>query len=310
MSPGALDELQGPRQPRAGTALPVMFQNEHVDELRPRKWRKQSLGSGGSGTVHEASWRGVDVAVKVFKLPQEQANMSADARRALQAQLQQLTSNFTTEVEICCDLNHPNLVRFLGYATKPQLFIVQELMRGKSLDQQLYIEKWRPSTEQTRKIALDVANGIKYLHTAFQDSAQHEQAILHRDLKSPNLLLQTPPDPSGEVGDLLVKISDFGLSKDKKMDSMQHTIMMTAVGNGMQGTTLWMAPEMLLGEAYNEKVDVCASWFCLCRLPMLRILLLLQTHVARAGLQTPSRCVFLSWYHANCRGRIAVHRQW
>ena len=41
--------------------------------------------------------------------------------------------------EVCCDLAHPNLCRILGYATSPDLLIVQELMLGKSLENQLCV---------------------------------------------------------------------------------------------------------------------------------------------------------------------------
>eukprot|EP01049_Picozoa_sp_SAG25_P003766 SAG25_NODE_223_length_11586_cov_9.792635_1_plen_895_part_00 len=249
---------RGSRQPRGGRPqLQVMFRNEHVRELRPSDWDKHVLGQGGAGTVYKVRWRDADVAVKVIQLPTQRESMSEGKKQAMQVHLRRLAASFTTEVDICCELNHPNLVRLLGFATMPRLYIVQEFMAGSSLYNQLYIENWCPSIAQTRKVALDVAQGMAYLHTAFHDSAHQQQAIVHRDLKSPNLLLAACPDSAGEVGDLLVKISDFGLSKDKRMDAMQHTMMMTAVGKGVQGTTLWMAPELMLTELYNEKVDVC-----------------------------------------------------
>jgi hypothetical protein len=228
--------------------MPIMFHNEHVQELEPHDWSAQRLGQGAHGTVHKVRWRGRDVAVKVIKLPEEQASMSQDARSALRAQLRQLMADFVAEVEVCCDVTHPNLVQLLGFATEPRLYLVQEFMAGSSVARQLHVEKWRPSVAQVRKVALDVARGMAYMHSNF------ERPILHRDLKSPNLLLCTPPDPSGEVRDLVVKISDFGLSKDKQTNSALHTVTMTTVG-----TLHWMAPEILLEKVYNEKIDVCKS---------------------------------------------------
>jgi serine/threonine protein kinase len=131
-------------------------------------------------------------------------------------------------------------------------------MAGSSLHTQLYDLGWRPSVEQVRKAALDVARGMEYMHTAFVEP------VLHRDLKSANLLLAGPPDMSGTVGGLVVKISDFGLSKDKQTDAALHTMMMTR-GQGV-GTMLWMAPELLRGDTYNEKIDVCESCFILASL--------------------------------------------
>ena len=55
-----------------------------------------------------------------------------------ESQVEQITSDFVTEVQICCDLNHPNLVRLLGYADKPTLILVYELLHGSSMDMQLY----------------------------------------------------------------------------------------------------------------------------------------------------------------------------
>ena len=64
--------------------------------------------------------------------------------------------------------------------------------------------------------------------------------IIHRDLKSPNLVLACAPTGEGE---LLVKVTDFGLSKDKGLDEAKHTVMMTGCGS-----ILWMAPEIMLSD--------------------------------------------------------------
>jgi serine/threonine protein kinase len=58
----------------------------------------------------------------------------------------------------------------LGFATKPELLLMQELMEGSSIDQLLYTEKWKPTTPQILKVALDVASGMDYLHRAFQET--------------------------------------------------------------------------------------------------------------------------------------------
>eukprot|EP01045_Picozoa_sp_COSAG04_P006837 COSAG04_NODE_343_length_16235_cov_7.800570_13_plen_565_part_00 len=144
--------------------------------------------------------------------------------------------------------------------------LVQELMLGQALDKQLYVERWKPSEFQIKKVATDVALGMQYLHTAFQDSSGNSKPIIHRDLKSPNLLLARPPG-IGPAGEVTVKISDFGLSREKDMTQDMATMMMTGCGS-----VLWMAPEILLGKKYNEKVDVFSYAMCLvemidCTLP-------------------------------------------
>ena len=68
---------------------------------------------------------------------------------------------------------------------------------------------------QVLKAALDVSKGMAYLHGAFEmQSNNHTQPIIHRDLKTPNLLLAS--DPLAGEG-VRVKITDFGLSRDKGM---------------------------------------------------------------------------------------------
>ena len=64
--------------------------------------------------------------------------------------------------------------------------------------------------------------------------------IIHRDLNSPNLVLACASSSGGE---LLVKVTDFGLSKDKGLDEAKHTVLMTGCGS-----ILWMAPEIMHAE--------------------------------------------------------------
>ena len=147
----------------------------------------------------------------------------------------------------------------MGFATHPRLLIVHELLSGGSVDKQLYIEHWKPRDEQVHKIALDVARGMEYLHTAF------EQPIIHRDLKSPNLLLVDIP--ADDAPTIHCKLADFGLSRDKGVESDMGTALMTGCGS-----SLWMAPEIIIGSSYNEKIDIYSYAMCLlellsCHLP-------------------------------------------
>jgi hypothetical protein len=261
------------RKGAAAVDVLVMFTDSHVSELRPRGWRATPLGRGGFGTVYRAKWRGREVAVKEIMLPTEPTTASAMAKQELKKRCALIAQDFVKEVEVCCDLHHPNLVKLMGYATKPQLIIVQELLLGNSLDYQLYTECWKPNRLQTLKVALDIARGMHYLHTAFERKLESsggscDQAIIHRDLKSSNLLLLNPPNLSSATDEwLLVKIADFGLSKDKSLDEARQTTKMTGCGS-----PLWMAPEIARGMHYNESVDVFSYAMCLlevvdCQLP-------------------------------------------
>jgi len=84
-------------------------------------------------------------------------------------------------------------------------------------------------------MALDAAAGMEYLHS---------KGIVHRDLKTLNLLV---------TEDFTVKVADFGLSKVK---SMSKSIMTGSIH--VMGTLAYMAPELLHGKPFNEKVDVYA----------------------------------------------------
>jgi hypothetical protein len=240
-----------PRVNDEGT-VNVVFRNDHLRELQPREWRcrRQLLGTGSFGKVYEVTWRGQKVAVKQIELAVCTATKAGREREVLQQKLGKIVDDFVTEVGVYCDIGHPNLVRMVGYATTPDLLIVQELMLGRSINMQLYEEDWQPSPEHIRKIALDVARGMLHLHSF---------PIIHCDLKSSNLMLAVHPQEfvlNATTLDTkpLAKITDFGLSRDKKVNSVKQTLTMTAVG---KGTTLWMAPELLLKKKYNEKIDVC-----------------------------------------------------
>ena len=136
-NPGSLfsaaDQVQMTDARRKHKAKPkidiaVMFTNDHVQELQPRNWRKAPLDRGAFGTVYGATWRGHPVAIKEVALPEEPRSETVKARQGLQTKVQQVVQDFVSEIEICCDLDHPNLVRLVGYATHPSLLIVQELL--------------------------------------------------------------------------------------------------------------------------------------------------------------------------------------
>ena len=82
------------------------------------------------------------------------------------------------------------------------------------------------------RIALDAARGMHYLHTS-------NPVILHRDLKSDNLLV---------TADFTIKVADFGLTR-----FLSEGKQMTQVG-----TPMWMAPEIIQGRQYTQKADVYA----------------------------------------------------
>ena len=204
-----------------------LLEDRYLLNISEIKVEKQ-IGSGGSARVYKGTYKEIDVAIKRLNLN------SIDVEKAKQ--------EFRREVNTLSIIRHPNLVLFMGVALDNQnLCIVTEYCFGGSLFQLLHQDLHIPiSWKQKLTMALDVAKGMTFLHNAY------EAPILHRDLKSLNLLLAQPI--KGESDFVSVKITDFGLSRE----NTKSNEMMTA----NTGTYHWMAPEVLNAEPYTHKADV------------------------------------------------------
>ncbi|KAG4148496.1 hypothetical protein ERO13_D05G289200v2 [Gossypium hirsutum] len=200
---------------------PVMsFDQEDLNIPWSELVLKERIGAGSFGTVHRAEFRGCEVAVKILM----EQDFHIERFR-----------EFLREVSIMKCLRHPNIVLFMGAVTQPpKLSIVTEYLSRRSLFRLLQMpDAWKVLNEKLRlNMALDVARGMNYLH-------QLKPPIVHRDLKSPNLLVDS---------NYTVKVCDFGLSRSKANTFLSSK---TAAG-----TPEWMAPEVLCNENSNEKSDV------------------------------------------------------
>lgn len=181
---------------------------------------KEKIGSGSFGTVHRAEWNGSDVAVKIL--------MEQDFHA-------ERFKEFMREVAIMKHLRHPNIVLLMGAVTQPpNLSIVTEYLSRGSLYRLLHRPGAKEVLDERRRLSMayDVAKGMNYLH-------KRNPPIVHRDLKSPNLLVDKK---------YTVKVCDFGLSRLKANTFLSS--------KSAAGTPEWMAPEVLRDEPSNEKSDI------------------------------------------------------
>ncbi|VFQ84451.1 unnamed protein product [Cuscuta campestris] len=178
----------------------------------------ERIGLGSYGEVYRGDWHGTEVAVKKF-LDQDITGESLE--------------EFKSEVRIMKRLRHPNVVLFMGAVTRPpNLSIVTEFLHRGSLYRLIHRPNNQLDERRRLRIALDTARGMNYLHNC-------TPMIVHRDLKSPNLLVDK---------NWVVKVCDFGLSR------MKHSTFLSS--RSTAGTAEWMAPEVLRNEPSDEKCDV------------------------------------------------------
>ncbi|XP_046902964.1 mitogen-activated protein kinase kinase kinase 13 [Hypomesus transpacificus] len=171
------------------------------EEISELKW----LGSGAQGAVFLGKYHSEELAIKKVREQKE------------------------TDIKHLRKLKHPNIIGFKGVCTQAPCFciLMEYCAQG-----QLY-EVLRAGRKVTPSLLVDwasgIASGMNYLHL---------HKIIHRDLKSPNVLV-THNDT--------VKISDFGTSKELSDKSTKMSF---------AGTVAWMAPEVIRNEPVSEKVDI------------------------------------------------------
>ena len=185
--------------------------------------RPVELGKGSFGTVYRGTLRGVQpAAVKVLK-----SSIGSEAEAA-----------FQQEAAILKHVNRDrNIVQLYGTTqlNDGQLLLITELMDGgdlrRALDSPETAEKlaWH---RHGKGVAQDIARGLTSLHA---------NKVVHRDLKSRNVLLDA------YFG---AKIADVGFA------AVQSQGYLTATAGRVAGTLAWCAPELLLGAQCSDKVDV------------------------------------------------------
>uniref|UniRef100_A0A2H1VPW9 LIM domain kinase 1 n=1 Tax=Spodoptera frugiperda TaxID=7108 RepID=A0A2H1VPW9_SPOFR len=199
------------------------------------------LGSGFFGEVYKVTHRDTNEVMVLKQL----YRVDEDAQR-----------NFLKEVAVLRSLKHRNVLRFVGVLYKDKrLHLVTEYVPGGTLYQLLQDSTVPLSWELRGRLARDVAAGLGYLH---------RRNVIHRDLNSHNCLVRE---------DKTVIVADFGLAR-----IVQRTANTGSPGAPPRTGTLrrkrytvvgnpyWMAPEMMNGNVYDEKVDVFSFGIILCEI--------------------------------------------
>eukprot|EP01102_Stenamoeba_stenopodia_P017328 TRINITY_DN6192_c0_g1_i1.p2 TRINITY_DN6192_c0_g1~~TRINITY_DN6192_c0_g1_i1.p2 ORF type:complete len:598 (+),score=131.96 TRINITY_DN6192_c0_g1_i1:2208-4001(+) len=198
--------------------------NDILNSLRRQPWFQRTedlviygekIGGGAYGDIYKGTWQSSTVVVKVLDRSLSSGTSEID--------------DFIQEVNIMWQMNHPNIAQVLGASMdKGHLMIVMDYYPRGNLRE--FLDTNQLNWTIRLEFALGIARGMRYIHS---------RNIIHRDLKSRNLLLDS---------DRGIRITDFGLSRFQD-------IKMTRA----QGTIGYIAPEALSKETlteYDFKVDV------------------------------------------------------
>ncbi|KAH6890934.1 STE/STE20/PAKA protein kinase [Coprinopsis sp. MPI-PUGE-AT-0042] len=212
--------LEKPKEKRISTMTEVQVMEKlrqvvSDDDPKLIYSKIKKVGQGASGHVYVAKElaTGKKVAIK-------EMDLSHQPRKEL----------IVNEILVMKESQHPNIVNFLeSYLLKnTELWVVMEYMEGGALTD--IIENNTLEEDQISSICLETCKGLQHLHS---------QSIIHRDIKSDNVLL----DAHGRV-----KITDFGFSAQLTDQKSKRATMV--------GTPYWMAPEVVKQKEYGAKVDI------------------------------------------------------
>ncbi|XP_047310944.1 serine/threonine-protein kinase STY13-like [Impatiens glandulifera] len=208
---------------------------------------KSVIARGSFGTVHRGVYDGLDVAVKLLDWGEEGHRSDTE--------ISSLRASFTQEVAVWHKLDHPNVTKFVGAimgATDINIqtesgqidmprnicCVIVEYLPGGALKNFLIKNRRKKLPfKVVIQLALDLAKGLSYLHS---------EKIVHRDVKTENMLLDKTR---------VLKIADFGVARVEASNPNDMT--------GETGTLGYMAPEVLNGNPYNRKCDVYSFGICL-----------------------------------------------
>ncbi|XP_022339629.2 LIM domain kinase 2-like isoform X2 [Crassostrea virginica] len=171
---------------------------------------------------------------------------------------EEVQKSFLKEVSVLRSVNHPHVLQFMGVLYKDKkLNLVTEYVSGGTLGELLKDHSVPLTWKQRAEFAKGISEGMEYLHSL---------GIIHRDLNSNNCFVKN---------DMTVVVADFGLARvlpdqyhypdqiksGKTKRRYQRKKRYTVVGS-----PYWMAPEMLKGKSYDEKVDLFSYGIIVCEI--------------------------------------------
>jgi len=185
---------------------------------------KEFIASGGMSNVYLATNinDAREVAIKILKKSYTNDN-------------EYIEKYFNREINITKSLDHPNIIRLLGYGKHDEsYYIVYEFVLGSTLSK--YISRNRPPVSQIEKIAESILNALSYAHS---------KGIIHRDVKPQNILVST----AGEI-----KITDFGISKAISSSTITNTGLF--LGSPGYISPEQADPDILKGQEIDYRSDI------------------------------------------------------
>jgi tRNA A-37 threonylcarbamoyl transferase component Bud32 len=209
---GAPANGNGASPPATSTPAPA---DAKAEKLEDKYEIGKELGRGGFSIVKKGKNKrtGDEVAIKCIN----KKNLKKDELQLL-----------TREISIMQKLRHKSIIQLIDiFETPNELFLVLELVSGGELFDQI-VERGNYSENDAANLIRQVLEGIDYMH---------KHGVVHRDLKPENLLCASAN---------VIKIADFGLSKDVESGNLQTSC----------GTPSYVAPEVLLGGQYDNEVDI------------------------------------------------------
>eukprot|EP00339_Tiarina_fusa_P001328 CAMPEP_0117012958 /NCGR_PEP_ID=MMETSP0472-20121206/10781_1 /TAXON_ID=693140 ORGANISM="Tiarina fusus, Strain LIS" /NCGR_SAMPLE_ID=MMETSP0472 /ASSEMBLY_ACC=CAM_ASM_000603 /LENGTH=537 /DNA_ID=CAMNT_0004716133 /DNA_START=102 /DNA_END=1712 /DNA_ORIENTATION=+ len=178
----------------------------------------ERLGSGRSAKVYKGLYKNQEVAIKVLKPILDPKELQ----------------NFKSELDIMSSVDSNHVVKFFGGCLQPKICLVMEYCSNGSLYHLFQRKELKFDWPLLFRLCVETVEGVLALHN-------HHPQVVHRDLKSLNLLVNK---------EYSVKVCDFGLSRVIQGSQDESTL------GKLRGTYAYSAPEVYKGEKYTDKSDV------------------------------------------------------